>query len=67
MKVGILKEIKVKEKRVCIIPAGVLAMHRAGHTILVEKSAGEGSGYSDDVMPANVFPSCQILRFLENT
>ena len=48
MKVGILKEIKVKEKRVCMTPAGVLAMNRAGHTILVEKSAGEGSGYSDD-------------------
>ncbi|NNF47190.1 MAG: alanine dehydrogenase, partial [Desulfofustis sp.] len=48
MKVGILREIKVEEKRVCMTPAGVLAMNRAGHTILVEKSAGEGSGYSDD-------------------
>lgn len=48
MKVGVLKEIKVKEKRVSMTPAGVLAMKRAGHTLLVEKSAGEGSGYSDD-------------------
>ncbi len=48
MKVGVLREIKVKEKRVSMTPAGVKAMIRAGHTMLVEKSAGEGSGYSDD-------------------
>ncbi len=48
MIVGVLKEIKVKEQRVSMTPAGALAMCRAGHTVLVEKKAGEGSGYSDD-------------------
>jgi alanine dehydrogenase len=48
MKVGVLKEIKVKEKRVSMTPAGVKALIRAGHTVLVEKNGGEGSGYSDE-------------------
>lgn len=47
MIIGILKEIKVAEKRVCMTPAGaeVLALHN--HTVLVEKDAGAGSGFSD--------------------
>jgi len=47
MIVGILKEIKVAEKRVSMTPAGVIAMIRNGHDVLVEKSAGEGAGYPD--------------------
>ncbi|MBI9088453.1 MAG: alanine dehydrogenase [Desulfobacterium sp.] len=47
MIVGILKEIKVAEKRVCMTPAGVIAMVENGHELLVEKGAGEGSGYPD--------------------
>ncbi|SLM32485.1 Alanine dehydrogenase [Desulfamplus magnetovallimortis] len=47
MIVGILKEIKVAEKRVCMTPAGVSVMVANGHTILVEKDAGKGSGYED--------------------
>lgn len=45
--VGILKEIKENEKRVSMTPGGVFAMKKAGHTVLVEKAAGEGSGFSD--------------------
>lgn len=48
MIVGILKEIKVEENRVCMTPAGVEVMKQHGHTILVEKSAGFGSGFSDE-------------------
>jgi alanine dehydrogenase len=48
MIVGILKEIKTEENRVCMTPAGVEVMKMNGHTILVEKTAGVGSGFTDD-------------------
>ncbi len=47
MIVGILKEIKTAENRVCMTPAGVEVMKHHGHTILVEKNAGVGSGFED--------------------
>ena len=48
MIVGILKEIKAEENRICMSPAGVEVMRQNGHTVLVEKSAGKGSGFEDD-------------------
>lgn len=48
MIVGVLKEIKSDEYRVSMLPVGVETLHKNGHTVLVEKSAGEGSGYSDE-------------------
>jgi len=47
MIVGILKEIKAEENRVAMTPAGVEVMKQNGHTVLVEKSAGEASGFTD--------------------
>jgi alanine dehydrogenase len=47
MIVGILKEIKTEENRVCMTPAGVEVMVQHGHTLLVEQSAGAGSGFED--------------------
>ena len=47
MIVGILKEIKVAENRVCMTPAGVEVMRENGHDVLVEKEAGMGSGFDD--------------------
>ncbi|MBN1440939.1 MAG: alanine dehydrogenase [Anaerolineales bacterium] len=47
MIVGILKEIKAEEHRVCMTPAGVEVLRQNGHAVLVEASAGVGSGYSD--------------------
>ncbi len=47
MIVGILKEIKVEENRVSMTPAGVEVMTQNGHTVLVEKKAGTGSGFTD--------------------
>lgn len=47
MIVGVLKEIKVAEKRVSMTPAGVIDMIRNGHEVLVEKDAGAGAGYPD--------------------
>lgn len=47
MIVGILKEIKPEESRVCMTPAGVEIMKMHGHTVLVEQGAGLGSGIED--------------------
>ncbi|HCY83857.1 MAG TPA: alanine dehydrogenase, partial [Desulfobacteraceae bacterium] len=49
MIVGILKEIKPQENRVCMTPAGVDQMVAKGHTVYVEKSAGVGSGFDDQM------------------
>ena len=48
MKVGIPKEIKNNENRVGMTPAGVAAMTGRGHEVLVQHTAGDGSGFSDD-------------------
>ena len=47
MIVGILKEIKAEENRVCMTPSGVEVMTQKGHTLLVGKDAGKGSGFED--------------------
>lgn len=47
MIVGVTKEIKKNENRVGITPAGVEAFVKAGHKVIIEKSAGEGSGITD--------------------
>jgi len=48
MIIGILKEIKTEEYRVSMTPAGVEVMKHNGHTVLVEKKAGDGSGFTED-------------------
>ena len=48
MIIGLPREIKDKESRVGLTPAGVKTLHDAGHTILIEKDAGEGSGIPDE-------------------
>ena len=48
MIVGILKEIKAEENRVSMTPAGVEVMRQNGHTVLVEKNAGTGSGFDGE-------------------
>jgi alanine dehydrogenase len=47
MIVGLPKEIKDNEYRVGLTPAGVRALTDAGHKVVVERSAGEGSGFDD--------------------
>ncbi len=49
MIVGLPKEIKDNEYRVGMTPAGVRALMDAGHKVIVERSAGEGSGFTDDL------------------
>jgi alanine dehydrogenase len=48
MRIGVPKEIKTNENRVALIPAGAEALVANGHTVYVESSAGEGSGFLDD-------------------
>ena len=47
MIIGIPKEIKNNEFRVSATASGVHAFVASGHTVLVEKNAGAGSGISD--------------------
>jgi alanine dehydrogenase len=47
MILGIPKEIKVLEARVALTPAGAHTLVEAGHEVLIETSAGCGSGFSD--------------------
>ena len=47
MLIGIPKEIKNNENRVAITPAGVLTLVSAGHKVMIESSAGMGSGFTD--------------------
>jgi alanine dehydrogenase len=48
MIIGLPKEIKDNEYRVGLTPAGVKTLSDAGHTVLVETQAGEGSGITDE-------------------
>jgi len=45
--VGIPRELKEDEDRVAIAPSGVHVLRQRGHRVLIEKSAGAGSGITD--------------------
>lgn len=47
MIIGIPKEIKNNENRVGMTPAGVSELIRHGHTVYIQHTAGEGSGFPD--------------------
>jgi alanine dehydrogenase len=47
MRVGVPKEIKIKENRVACTPAGARMLVQGGHDVLVQTSAGTGSGFPD--------------------
>jgi alanine dehydrogenase len=71
MKIGIPKEIKVKEYRVGMIPSGVRVLVQSGHEVFIEKEAGVKSGFSDDdyveagatilQSPQEIFESCEMI------
>src|SRR5881296_3506808 len=48
MIIGIPKEIKEQEQRVALLPSAASQLTRRGHSVLVEKNAGIGSGYPDE-------------------
>ncbi|HEX5634798.1 MAG TPA: alanine dehydrogenase [Gemmatimonadales bacterium] len=47
MRIGVPKEIKTNENRIALVPAGAEALVAAGHQVLIEHGAGEGSGFED--------------------
>ncbi|HEV7999269.1 MAG TPA: alanine dehydrogenase [Planctomycetaceae bacterium] len=53
MIIGVPKEIKQDEYRVSLLPVGAEELTRAGHTVLLERGAGLGSGISDELYRAN--------------
>lgn len=60
MIIGVPKEIKPSENRVGINPAGVLELTKRGHTVYVQSTAGEGSGFLDEkyeASGANILPT----------
>lgn len=71
MKIGVLKEIKTKENRVAMTPAGVEQMVSHGHQVCIETTAGEGSGFSDDAYvgagaeiiatPGAIYDTCEMV------
>ena len=48
MIIGVPKETKEQEQRVALLPSAVNQLTRQGHSVLVEKNAGAGSGYPDE-------------------
>lgn len=71
MIIGVPREIKNNENRVALTPAGTKELVKRGHTVYVEKSAGAGSGFSDDDYvqagallldtPAQVFEKAEMI------
>jgi alanine dehydrogenase len=75
MFVGILKEIKAEENRVCMTPAGVEVMIANGHSVMVEKDAGSGSGFDNAMYinagaemvdtPNEIFERCDMVMHVK--
>jgi len=64
MRIGVPKEIKSNENRVGIVPAGVHALVADGHRVLVETTAGLGSGITDQEFKdagAEIVPTAKDL------
>jgi alanine dehydrogenase len=51
--VGVPKEVKTDEYRVAMIPVGVEELTRAGHKVLIQAGAGQGSGIADEQYAQN--------------
>ncbi len=64
MKIGVLKEIKPQERRVALTPPGAAEIINHGHSLMVEKSAGLGSGFTDaeyEAAGAEIIDSADIV------
>lgn len=64
MIIGVPKEIKDSENRVALTPAGALELTKRGHTVYVQSTAGQGSGFMDDEYIA---AGAHILPTIEET
>jgi len=62
--VGVPKEVKDNEYRVAVTPEGVQELARAGHDVVIETHAGEGSALVDDAFAnagATILPSADAV------
>ena len=62
MIIGVPKEIKNNENRVALTPAGASELVKNGHTLYVQTTAGNGSGFSDEEYVsagANILPTIE--------
>jgi len=46
--IGVPKEIKEQERRIALVPSAAEQLTKRGHSVLVEKNGGIGSGYPDE-------------------
>ncbi len=68
MRIGVAREIKQREYRVALTPAGALELVQRGHEVTVEHDAGIGSGFADDAytaVGARVAPVDQVWSSAE--
>jgi alanine dehydrogenase len=75
MKIGVPKEIKDREFRVGLTPAGVATLTARSHQVFVETNAGIGSGFSDDeyiqagaeivATPQDVYAQAMVIKVKE--
>ncbi len=64
MIIGVPKEIKNNENRVALTPAGAQALIKQGHTVYVQRTAGIGSGISDEeyqMVGAKILPTIEAV------
>ncbi|MCS6947526.1 MAG: alanine dehydrogenase, partial [Steroidobacteraceae bacterium] len=64
MKIGVPKEIKVREYRVGLVPASVREVVEHGHQVLVESGAGLGIGVTDaqyEAAGARIAPNAETV------
>lgn len=62
MIIGIPKEIKNNENRVALTPAGAKELVKKGHTVYIQHTAGENSGFSDaayEAAGARILPAIE--------
>ena len=52
MIIGVPKEIKNNENRVGMTPSGVAELVKRGHTVYIQHTAGENSGFQDEAYTA---------------
>ncbi len=63
MIIGVPKEIKNNENRVGLTPAGVKELVKKGHSVLIQHTAGENSGFADSLYEA---AGAKILPTIED-
>lgn len=64
MIIGVPKEIKTNENRVALTPAGTMEFVKRGHTVYIQSTAGEGSGFTDNDYSdagAHILPSIEAV------